>query len=496
VPYKYYLTFDIGASNGRSLIGIFNGKKLMVKEIHRFDNRPVFLTNTLYWDILRLYSEILYTIQKSVNEYKHFCSLGIDTWGLDFGFIDKNGRLLGNPIHYRDSKRNTIPDNFFHLIPKRDLFELTGIFITSSMSIFNMYSLKIEKASELLSAEKFLMIPDIFNYLLTGEIVNEFTNASCTALYDIRSRSWNEKIFNIIGIDADITETPVHPGEEIGKIQKNICSSLNIPPISVIVPATHDTASAEAGIPVSKNKKTWAFISIGTWCICGAEIDNPLINDRVFYSGFGNEGGAENKSYLAKNITGLWIIQQCRENWMRTNKRNLSWREINARISGAIPFQSFIDVDDPKFSQPSMNMPHVILDYLNHKGMNIPDTIGDVARCFFESLVMKFTMNIQKLEQIIGRKFEIIHLVGGGVKNNMLCQWTADCLGINVIAGPIEATGIGNILMQLKGKNEIHDNDEGREIVRRSFQVVHYEPKNTEKWQEAYDKYQKFVNRS
>lgn len=496
MPHKYYLTFDLGASNGRSLMGTFNGKKLTVKEIHRFENRPVFITNTLYWDILRLHSEILFTIQKAVNEYRHFCSLGIDTWGLDFGFIDKNGRLLGNPIHYRDIKRNNISDDFFNIIPKKELFKLTGIFITSSMSIFNLYSLKKEKASEFLYADKFLLIPDILNYLLTGEIFNEFTNASCTALYDIRNRSWNEKIFKNIGIDTSILGKLIHPGEKIEKIQKNVCSRLNIPPIPVIVPATHDTASAEAGIPVSKNKKTWAFISIGTWCICGTEIDKPLINNQVFYSGFGNEGGVENKYYLAKNITGLWIIQQCRENWTRTNKRNLSWMEINTSISRTKPFQSFIDVDDPIFSQPSMNMPQLIRDYLKHKGMNIPDTIGDIARCFFESLVMKFTMNIQKLQQIIERKFEIIHLVGGGVKNNLLCQWTANCLGINVSAGPVEATGIGNILMQLKGTSEIKNIDEGREIVRSSFTIDHYEPRNKERWQEAYHKYQQFLNRS
>jgi len=490
---KNYLIFDFGASNGRSAIARFDGNKFDIEITHRFDNRPVYAAGTLYWDILRLYSELMIGIQSSVKKYKNITSMALDTWGADFGFIDSNGKLISNPVHYRDEKRKVDARSLYKIISRRELFELTGATITTIFDLFHLYSLKLQNAPEFVNGDRFLTMPDIFNYFLTGRVYNEYTRITTTIMYNQKEGRWEDRIFDKLDLPRDIFPEIIKPGEGIDNISNNVCSELEIKTIPVIAPAAHDTPSAVAGIPVVSKNKNWAFISMGTWCIIGKETESPIINGQALSAGFSNEGGVEGLNLFVKNITGLWIIQQCREKWIKDSSRPISWDEIVKLSTTAEPFKSFINVDDPIFTQPQVDMPEAISKYCKEKGQGIPESIGEISRCIYESLAMKFKYDLNKLEKLTGKKIELLHLVGGGTQNKLLCQWTADAAGIQVVAGPTETTSVGNLLMQLKASGEIKTLDEGRKISLASSKVISYEPKDRDRWSEEYSRYLKIL---
>lgn len=488
MPEKNYLILDFGASNGRSLVAKYNGSKFKMIVTHHFDNQPVFASGTLYWDILRLYHELKIGIQTSLKKYKKLTSLGIDTWGADFGVIDKNGKILSNPVHYRDERRAKDSKSLFKIIPARELFKLTGAYILPIYDLFHLYSLKIQNSPEIQSADKILSIADIFNYFLTRNTYNEYTRVTTSILFNQVKIRIEDSIFDRLNLPKNIFPPIIMPGEKIGSISTNVAKELEVEPVSVIAPATHDTASAVAGIPVIDKNVNWAFISIGTWCAMGMEIDKPLISDEIFENAFLNEAGVEGTNIFVKNINGLWVIQQCRKRWLKEIER-LSWEETVDLSSKARPFRSFINIEESQFAKPQLDMPKIIRGFCKETGQPIPETIGEVARCIYESLAMKFKYYLTFLENFTRKNVEVLHLVGGGTKNKLLCKWISNATGLNVVAGPAETTSVGNLLMQLKANGEISSLDEGRQLSLNSSEVISYQPEDKEIWDEAYFKY-------
>jgi sugar (pentulose or hexulose) kinase len=494
---KKYLAFDFGASNGRVIVGKYNGLKLEMEEIHRFDNIPVFIDSTLYWDILRLFLELKAGILKATLKYKDISSLGVETWGCDFGLLDKNKNLLSNPVHYRDKRTNNISKEVFRCINDKEIYRRTGAQILELNTLYQMYSMSLLDSPILENAEYFLMMGDLFNFFLTGNIFCEYTNATTTQILDQKNRKWEEYILESLSLPKNIFPEIKEPGSIVGNLSKGICNELNCMPIPVALPA-YDTSSEITAIPISsKNqKKKWAYLCCGTWAVVGIIADSPIITKEGFLARFGNEGGVNCKSYFLKNIAGLWIIQQCRKKWIQDRKRNISWDKLIELTNDSIDRNVFIDVDDPSFEKEIFNMPAAIIRYFKKTNQRIPETIGEFSRSIFESLVLKYLLNIKSLEKIIGEKIELLHLVGGGSKNELLCQWISSATGIPLIAGPAETTTSGNILLQMLALGDIKTIEEGREIIINSIKINYCEPKNSDKWNVKLEIYRNKINRN
>jgi rhamnulokinase len=488
---KRFLIFDLGAGSGRAIVGGLEDNKISFEEIHRFDNRPVFAGGELFWDILRLFSEVKAGVEICAKKYGEVGSLAVDTWGCDFGLIDKDGRLLGNPVNYRDLKRHRRAAKLYEVLSEKELFLLSGGPQDKIMGIYQLFSLQYENAAEYENAAKLLMIPDILNYFLTGEVANEFTNSTMTLMSNLNTRKWEKRIIQRMGFPEEIFSVPSEPGTRLGRIRETVCTELGVPAIPVIIPPTHDTAAAVAGIPVLESDSDLGFGILGTWCISGLETSGPVINEKVFQSGFGNEGGVEGKNMLLKNITGMWIIQQCRDKWGKDAQRIISWDEITAACRQSDPIQSYIDVDDVSFQSTQPNMPGAIIEYCSRTGQKGLFTMGEIARCFFESLALKFRRNFDTLQELTNKKLKLVHLVGGGVQNKLLCQWIANVLGISVVAGPTETTSVGNLIFQLKAHGMIGSVQDGRKLCRNSFDIITYRPMDPEMWSEKYQTYLK-----
>ncbi len=488
-----YLIFDFGASNCRAIVATYDGKTFTMDVTHRFENRPVFAAGTLYWDMLDLYSELKNGITASLKKYPDIRSVGIDTWGADFGTIDSNGKLIANPVHYRDKKREADAPDLLKIIPAEKLYEMTGASIVPLFDIFHLFSLKKQNSPEVLGADKFLSIADIFNYFLTGIPSNEVTRLTTSAFYNQWERRIEEQIFDKLGLPRNIFPAEIAAGEILGEISDEVCRELEIVPLKIVVPATHDTASAEAGVPVKYPDKIWAFISIGTWCCSGVETEKPIATKETFSAGFLNEAGVEGINMFVRNINGLWIIQQCMEKWRKEKEGDFDWPDIDKLYPDAAPFKSFIDVEDPVFLPATTDMPLVMNVYCRKTYQKQLNNIGEFSRVFYESLVLRFKYHFIKFEEFTGKKIDILHIVGGGIKNRLFCQWISDALKIPVIAGPVETTSVGNLLMQLKAAGEISNIIQGRKISLDSSQISYYEPENPGVWDDAYGKYLKVI---
>ena len=483
---KNYLLFDFGASHGRCIVAKYSGDRFEMEEIHEFENRPVRFAGTLYWDILRLVSEIKIGMQMAFAKYPDIVSVGIDTWGCDFGFITQEGRLLSSPTNYRDDLRHKYKPILDERFGEYNIFRLSGANTIVIMGLYHLYALVQESSIELQSADKFLMIPDLMNYYLTGIAANEYTDATMSLMVDQQRKVWQKEILEPLGIRQDLFCRMVMPGNVLGNLSQSICDELEVPSIPVINVASHDTASAIAGIPLATAEDNWAFISLGSWAIYGVETDAQYISREVFESGFANQGGCEGKTNFVNLFTGLWVIQQCYERWCKDAGKKIGWDSVVAEAEQANGGIAFIDLDAPEFAQPNTNMPLEIQKYCRTNKQTVPEGIGEISRCIFESMVLKFRRCFYDVKRFTGKDTRTLYLVGGGSKNKLICQWTADALGIQVLAGPAETTSVGNLLLQLKATGEIDSLNEGRRIAAASATQKEYLPNDTAKW-DAYD---------
>ncbi|MEM1557437.1 MAG: rhamnulokinase family protein [Thermoproteota archaeon] len=488
-----FIAFDLGAESGRAIIGLFDDEVLRIEEAYRFLNIPVKIGKHLYWDVLRIWSEMKTaflrlqpTLKKSLE------SIGIDTWGVDFALLDKNGELLGNPHHYRDARTIGVMDELFKKVPKEEIYFRTGVQFLRVNTLYQIYSMVLSNSPMLNSASKFLMMPDLFNYWFCGVKVSEFTDATTTQFYNPIKGNWDYELLETLGIPTHFLPDIIKPGTVIGEISYNLAEELELSSnTSVVAPACHDTASAVAAAPLMDEAS--AYISSGTWSLIGVETENPVINRKSLEYNFTNEGGVFGKFRLLRNVQGMWLLQECRRIWALQGK-NFSYDELIEIASRSRPFIALIDPDDPRFIAP-VNMIEEIMNYLEETKQNKPRDEGELTRMILESLAFKYRFVIEKLEELVGFKINRINIVGGGSRNRLLNQLTADITGLKVIAGPPEATSIGNILMQAVATGLIKTHEEVRSIVRSSFELEEFEPSFKTGIDESYSRFTELIEK-
>lgn len=485
---KRVLAFDFGASSGRAIIGCFDGDKITLEEVHRFSNDPVSVGGTVYWDVLRLFYEIKQGIIKA-KIAGGFDSIGIDTWGVDFGLIDSEGKLMENPVHYRDARTAGLVDEAFKTMPKEKLYGITGIQFMELNTLFQLISLKKYRPWMLERADKMLFMPDLFGYMLTGKMCAEYSIASTSQLIDLDKRTWSKEILDAFGIKESVFAPLVQPGMVLGELSKEICEECGVDPVPVISVCGHDTQSAITSVPCEDGD--FAFLSSGTWSLFGTELDKPIVNETSMNINITNEGGFDGSTGFLKNIIGLWLIQESRRQWKREGKE-YSYADLEKLALAAEPFKCFIDPDAPEFV-PHGNIPERVREFCRKTGQYVPETVGEIMRCIYESLAMKYRLTFEKLRECTERDYPVIHVIGGGTKDGLLCQMTANSCDRTVKAGPIEATVMGNVAVQLMSDGSVKNIGQARKIVADSSELKTFEPKDTDKWAGAYEDFLKII---
>lgn len=481
------LAFDLGASSGRALIGELadggDGREaLKVKEIHRFANRAIRVGRHLHWDLLRLLDEIKQGIRKAFKEGYAPATLGIDTWGVDFGLLDANGELLGNPYHYRDSQTDGLIEEVAGWIGREELFRQGGLQLMPFNTIYQLYAMRKASSPMLDIAQTLLLTPDLLAYLLTGVRSCEYTMATTTQLLHPASKQWNAPLMERLGIPTRLFLDPVQPGTPIGPLTPAVCEELSVPPVQVVAVGTHDTESAVAAVPA--REEIFAYLVCGTWSLLGTELPEPLLSREAMEAEFSNEGGVGGTYQLLKNIMGLWILQECKGEWEERGI-HASFGELAEAAERAEPFRSLIDPDDARFYAPG-GMTGKVCAYCEETGQPAPREPAEFVRCILESLALRYRQTLELAEKVTGRTFGALHMVGGGIQNKLLCRLTADAIGRPVYAGPVEASAIGNMLLQLIALGRCAGLKEARRLVADSFPVQVYEPGRAEPWNERY----------
>jgi rhamnulokinase len=485
---KQFLAFDLGAESGRGILGRFDGARLNLEVVHRFANGAVRTLDTLHWDVLRLYGDMLQTLRLCAGKHGQLDGLGVDTWGVDFALLGREGTLLGNPRHYRDPHTEGVMEEAFRRLSRADIFRQTGIQFMRFNTLFQLLALQRDRSPLLDMADTLLFMPDLFHYFFTGIKVNEYTDASTSQMLDPSTRSWAFELIQRFGLPTEVLGTLVQPGTVLGPLRPSVAGETGINAVPVIAPASHDTASAIAAVPASSS--SWVYISSGTWSLMGVELKQPLVSDAALAANFTNEGGVGGTTRFLKNIMGLWLVQECRRAWERAGTI-YSYDDLTRQAEAAKPFASLVDPDDSSFILPA-NMPAALADYCRRTGQPAPDGAGGTVRCALESLALCYRWVLERLESLTGQRAEVIHIVGGGSQNALLNQLTADACNRPVLAGPVEATAIGNVLVQALGLGVLGSLADAREVVRCSFEMHTFTPRQPAAWQAPYERFRAF----
>ena len=481
----HVLGYDFGASSGRAMLGELTNGKLTLTEVHRFSNDPVILNGRFVWDVPRLFFEMKQALVKVAKMGVKLDGIGVDTWGVDFGLLDKNGNLVALPVHYRDHMTDGMMEKAFEIVPKKEIFAKTGLAFLQFNTLYQLLALKDDPALQI--AEKLAFMPDLLMYLLTGELGTEYTIASTSQLVDPVARDWSWDIIRAFGLPERLF-TPIQPAGSVrGTLLPEIAEETGVKQVPVIAVGTHDTASAVAAVPAQEAR--FAYISSGTWSLLGAEIEKPLCTEGVMKANYTNEGGVDGSIRLLKNIMGLWIIQECKREWDRRGSET-SFGELVELSMQAPAFKAIIDVDDPSFLAPG-DMPARVQAYCERSGQAVPEGKGEISRVVYESLALKYRWAIGRLEEdMLKKPIQALHIVGGGSKNMLLNRFTAEAIQRPVIAGPDEGTIIGNLLVQARALGAISDMRALRQVVEDSFPTQTCLPETDGKaWDEAYQRY-------
>ena len=475
---------DLGAQSGRVAVGRFDGSRLSVEEVHRFPNVPVRVRGTLHWDVLRLYGDVLDGLRAAARDTT-LDAVAVDSWAVDFGLLDRAGRLVQNPVHYRDSRRAAALEAVFACVAPRELYERTGIQLLPINTVFELAAMAAESDPVLAAADRLLLIPDLFHYWLCGADTTEFTNATTTQCFDARAGAWATDLLERLDIPARLLPEVVDPATPLGAVADEVGAETGAQGATVVAAATHDTGSAVAGTPLGGKRS--AFLSVGTWSLVGVESSEAVVGEAAYRANVTNEGGVAGTFRVLRNLTGLWLLQECRRTWALAG-RDRSLEELVALARQAPPLRSLVDPNDPLFAPPG-DMPARIVDYCKRTGQQPPEDDGATVRCIFESLALKHAETVDLVGEVAGRRLDELHVVGGGANNELLCEWTAAAAGRPLYAGPAEATLVGNLLVQAMALGELASLDEARDVVRRSFSLTTYEPKSSSAWREARERF-------
>lgn len=493
-----FLAADLGASNGRVLLGRWDGQRFGIEVLHRFENGPTHVLGRLYWDVLALWREVKNGMARYAASHRTpLAGIGIDTWGVDYGLLDAAGRLLGNPVHYRDSRTQGMVDHLFTQIPKQEIFDRTGIQFMELNTLIQLHSMRVQGDPQLDAAHKLLMIPDLFHYWLSGEQVAEYTIASTSQMLLARERRWDTQLLERLQLPTALLPPIVQPGTVLGPLLAQVAEETGVAPgVPVVASATHDTGSAVAAIPAIDAHSV--YLSSGTWSLMGIEVHQPIINSRMLDLNFTNEGGVDGTIRLLKNISGLWLLQESRRQWEREG-HSYSWEDLLAQAQRAHPFRSILNSDDPAFNTPT-SMVDAIRAFCRRTGQPEPQSPGEVVRCCLESLALRYRWVVDALEAILastthasGRQLHTIRVVGGGSQNRLLNQMTADASGCTVVTGPVEAAALGVLMMQAVATGHLANVAEGRAAVAASIEQEVFEPHPSPGWEDAYARFLRLI---
>jgi len=487
---KSFLAFDIGATSGRSILGTLDNGRLQMKELTRFPNQILQIGNHFHWNIYSLFEHLKAGLAAAKNEGVEISSIGIDTWGVDFALIAKDNSILGAPYAYRDPHTTGMPEQYFSIVPREIVYGLTGIQVMNFNSLYQLFTLKQAGSSLLEATSEILFMPDALSYLLTGNKVVEYTIASTSQILNPRTKQFEAQLLEAAGVSPSILGNIVMPGHVVGTLTDDLAEESELGKVAVIAVAGHDTASAVAAVPAENER--FAYLSSGTWSLMGIEVKDAIINDETYALNFTNEGGIEGTTRFLKNITGMWLLEQCLKEWKKEGI-TYAYEKLVLMAESGTAFQSLIDPDHASFANP-ISMTNAITDYCERTGQIAPSSHTEYVRCIFESLSLKYKSVLEILVNLAPFSIDKLHVIGGGSKNPLLNQWTANAIGIPVVAGPSEATAFGNIMIQAKAAGCVDSLQEMRQIIRDSIHLDEFEPQNNNEWEAAYQKFKTIIS--